>query len=269
MKKRFGVLAAVCWLWTGGALGAPAPRAKKVAVLEIEAKVGIDQARCDVFAEFLQKEMRSRGIDVVGKSEIQAVLGVDQMKDKVSCDTDSCLAAISGALGVDEIVHGVIAKMGSDLLITLKRTSHVEARVIQQATRKLPAGSDDDLLGTIDPLVDELFGAKNAGAYFTPQRITAISLTGVGIASLVTGGIFEIVAGIENAHANDAKYLGRQVAAQNVPANQTRAVAFAATGAAVAAVGAVWWILTPQPAAAMVLPVSDAKSLGVVFSSQF
>src|SRR3954469_24747603 len=89
-------------------LSAASPR--KVAVMGIQIKGGVERGEADMFGEFLQNELRTRGQSVIGKSDIEALLGLERMKDAVGCTDTSCLAEIGGALGVDEMVTGAVAK---------------------------------------------------------------------------------------------------------------------------------------------------------------
>src|SRR5688572_6686088 len=67
-----------------------APR--RVAVVEIAARGGVSVDEAEMFSEFLQRELRGRGHQVVGRREVEAVLGLEKMKDALGCDTAACMA---------------------------------------------------------------------------------------------------------------------------------------------------------------------------------
>ncbi len=149
--------------------------------MDIEAKVGIDQAKVDIFAELLQDTLRnSFGYKVIGRSDITSMLGLEAQKDMVGCEDDSCLAEIGGALGVDELVSGSLAKLGSYLVVSLKRIDPNNAKVIGQSTRKLKGDSDDNLIEAVAPMAAELYpeaAAANAHSTSTDSA-TAVSKSG-------------------------------------------------------------------------------------------
>src|SRR6267378_1631361 len=53
-----------------------------------------------------------RGARVVGLDEITAALSLEKQKAMLGCNQESCLAEISGALGVRYIVHGRLDRFG-------------------------------------------------------------------------------------------------------------------------------------------------------------
>ncbi len=140
--------------------GAATEGARKVAVLRIEPKAGFDADRAELFNEFLQNELRGAGHTVIGRSDIEALVGLEKLKDALACDTTSCMAEIGGALGVDEIITGAIGKLDPYLLITLKRLSPKEGRVLKQATEKLADAGDRQLVDSIPRLVAQLYDLK-------------------------------------------------------------------------------------------------------------
>lgn len=129
-------------------------------MLEIVPKAGFDRDRAELFNEFLQSELRKRGHSVVGRNDIEALLGLEKLKDALACEATSCFAEIGGALGVDEIITGAIGRLDPYLLITLKRLSPKEGRVLKQATEKLSDAGDRQLVDSIGPLVAQLYGGS-------------------------------------------------------------------------------------------------------------
>src|SRR4051794_21781177 len=93
----------------------------KIAVLNIETRAGFDKSRADVFTEFLLNELRARGFTVIGRSDIEAIVGFEQTRQTLGCSSSACLAEIGGALGVDEIMTGQLAKLEPFVTATLKR----------------------------------------------------------------------------------------------------------------------------------------------------
>jgi hypothetical protein len=138
------------------------PAKLSIAVLDMSAKVGIDKGRAEVFAELVQEFLRNElKLKVIGRSDIEAMLGLEKMKDMIACQENSfCMAEIGGALGVDELLVGSLAKMGSYLVVSLKRVSPQKAKVIAQVARKLKRATDDDLIEAVGPMMRELYPAE-------------------------------------------------------------------------------------------------------------
>ena len=90
-----------------------------------------------MFAEFLQSDLRNRGLEVIGESDIFAILGFERTRAVLSCAESTCLSEIGGALGVNDLVHGTIGKMGEYLAISIKRTDRAKARVLGQVAIKI------------------------------------------------------------------------------------------------------------------------------------
>lgn len=75
-------------------------------------------ALVDYFAEQLAK---GGGIQVSTPSDIRAVLGNERQKALLGCSDDSsCLAELTSALGAEYLVIGSVAKVGAEMVATLK-----------------------------------------------------------------------------------------------------------------------------------------------------
>ena len=95
----------------------------RVAVLEIQTKTGFDKEVRDIFVDFLQSALRDRGFKVIGKSDIEAMIGLDRMQSALGCQSNVCFAEIGGALGADELVVGSLAKLDNSLSSSSRSTS--------------------------------------------------------------------------------------------------------------------------------------------------
>ena len=55
----------------------------------------------------LAKSVANLGYEVLAPSDIQAMIGLERMKDLVGCENDSsCLTELGGALGADLLIGG-------------------------------------------------------------------------------------------------------------------------------------------------------------------
>jgi hypothetical protein len=103
---------------------------------------------------------------VVGKSDIETLIGFEKLKDAVACGSTSCYAEIGGALGVDEIVTGTVGKLPPYLMLTLKRIDSRRNQVVRQIAHKLvESEGDSEVVDAIPGAIAELFdlpGAKRS-----------------------------------------------------------------------------------------------------------
>src|SRR2546421_11369337 len=91
-----------------------------IAVLPIKAKGKADKAVIEVLDDLLLSALQSQGgVRVIGKSDIDAMLGFEKTKDAVGCTEVACAAEIAGALGVDTVVSPTVGTLGSKYILTL------------------------------------------------------------------------------------------------------------------------------------------------------
>ena len=132
----------------------------RIAVMELAAKSGIQQAQLDVLSDMLATEIRDMGTyDVVTRSDIQSMLGLERAKELVGCDDAGCLAEIGGALGVKYLVTGNVAVFGNVFAVNLKIIDIQKARVKNSIFEKVPGG-EAALLDAIPHAVRKLLAAK-------------------------------------------------------------------------------------------------------------
>ena len=72
-----------------------------LAALDIKASHGVPPELAQLMGEILLSELKSSGQfgSVLGSSDMQAMLDLEQQKTVLGCDEDSCLAQLGGALG--------------------------------------------------------------------------------------------------------------------------------------------------------------------------
>ncbi len=99
----------------------------------------VDPARAQLINDFFADKLREAGqgtVTVLTQSEVSAVLGLERQKQLLGCSDDSasCLLEISGALGVDGIVMGNLAKFGGAYAITLKIVKASDGAIVSSAS---------------------------------------------------------------------------------------------------------------------------------------
>lgn len=84
--------------------------------------VNVSDKEAVFFNEYFAEKLSARGgLKITTASEVQAVLGLERQKQLLGCEEDtSCLIEIAGALGVDGIVLGSVARFGDSYGVNLK-----------------------------------------------------------------------------------------------------------------------------------------------------
>lgn len=61
----------------------------------------------------------SPSLKVIAAGDLEALVGLERMKDAMGCDNTTCAAEMTGALGVDSIIFGSVNRLGSKYLLSL------------------------------------------------------------------------------------------------------------------------------------------------------
>jgi TolB-like protein len=128
----------------------------KIAVLNLTA-TGVEPTLTDNLSEVLINEVSALGrYQVIGKSDISAMLGFEAQKQLLSCEQDACVAEIGGALGVEKVVVGNVGKLDDVYLLNLKLIDMTSAQVQARASEEVE-GKSKELIAAIHRAVDKLF----------------------------------------------------------------------------------------------------------------
>jgi hypothetical protein len=156
MTLRTSVLTA---LTLAALLGAarPARAGEKLAVLVIGTSEKDAELADNVTEVIIARVAQAQKIEVAGKEEFRARLGVESEKRAQDCLADSsCLGRAAVSLGVRRIVTGNVGARGKQYLFNLNlndvQTGRVEARVF-----RLVEGGVEDLIRALQEANDELF----------------------------------------------------------------------------------------------------------------
>ncbi len=85
--------------------------------------------------------------DVLGPADLNALLGVEQMKDALGCSDVACAAEIGGALGAPYLVAGQLGKLGKQAVLSLRLMDTQAPAVLERASAR--GGTDADALATM------------------------------------------------------------------------------------------------------------------------
>lgn len=160
-----------------------APR--KVGVLPVEPGAGVDKNIAAALTEATAGALAKTGVEVVTQAQLKALLDHEAQKQLAGCSDDACMAQLGEALGVDALVTGSLARVGTSWLVGL-RSVEVKSGTSRLADRRLKGGSLDDVLDVLPALVAELqAGAPAASAPpawgASPAAPPAASPAGVGV----------------------------------------------------------------------------------------
>lgn len=135
----------------------------RIAVFNIEAKVGIDQKVADVLSDILLAKVRAMpGCVAIGMNDIEKMLTYEQEKQRAGCAEDSCMVEIAGALGVDKMITGSIAKLGTSSVFTLKLMNVRKASTEAQYTNVIGGATEEDFLKEVGTALNTLFPEATA-----------------------------------------------------------------------------------------------------------
>jgi len=259
---------------------AAAPKPKMV-VLDLVAERGIEDAVVRLLNELLLTEFaKSRQYEILGGSDVRAILDVESQKAVMGCDDATCLAEIGGALGADFLAASNIGRIGDYYLLNVKILDVRSARVVKRWSEQVeglenklmaavrttvaavgeeePGGSEDNktsetivALSVPTETETEAVAESEASSLHTPGLLP-ITLWAAGGAAIITGVIFGVKAKSHFDNASNPDFDGG--AHELEPGRTAQVVAnvsYGVGGAALAA-GVLTWLLLGDDEAATV-----------------
>ena len=148
----------------------------------------------DLILGDLQKDAR---LDVVGKSDIATLLGVEAKKEALGCDEGSCLTELAGAVGAPLVARASVGRLGSQTVVALSILDAEKAHELARPTRSV--STDDELPDALADLVTEAL-ATMRGEKYTPKRpagerapfeLTVLANAGVAYDTATSGTLFQ------------------------------------------------------------------------------
>lgn len=82
--------------------------------------VNVTSQEGGLYAELLSARFAELGVRVVSARDIQTLLGLERQRALLGCNETSCIAELAGALGVDDVLVGDLARVDGGWLVTLK-----------------------------------------------------------------------------------------------------------------------------------------------------
>lgn len=112
----------------------------------------------DLILSAVQRQV-NKGTSVVGKSDIDAQLGLDKLKNTLGCADTSCMAEIAGALGADTLLAPTLGTLGAKHLLTLVLIRTKGSLVLARHTETLGKNEEEFDAG-IKRATAKLFAAE-------------------------------------------------------------------------------------------------------------
>jgi hypothetical protein len=139
---------------------------ERLAVLDLEAKYGIDKGLAEALSGIVRDRIHSYGeFQVMSKEDIQAVASREQLKQALGCDDGSsqCLVEFGRMIGTRFMVAGDISKIGTTYTVSLRMMdTQGEGAGVTNRVRESCKCNDDALIGTVEDLAAKLLGKPSS-----------------------------------------------------------------------------------------------------------
>lgn len=137
-----------------------AERGDKIAVMELRKDVAIPDGTLRTLNELLLNEFHQQGkLEVVGASDIKSMLAHEETRRMfATCDDNSCLAEIGGALGVQLLAAASLGAVGEQYVFNIKILDVSRAKVLSRAS-ELMDRDDSELIAGIRRAVGKVLAA--------------------------------------------------------------------------------------------------------------
>ena len=116
-----------------------------IAVLDVRVGAGVDPALGPYLAQVLAQEVEARthGAPLVS-ADVTAMLGFERNKRMLGCGDEDmqCLAEITGALGVQQVLASSLAIAGGKYLVSLSLLDARRARPLKRTAETAPLDND-------------------------------------------------------------------------------------------------------------------------------
>jgi hypothetical protein len=182
----------------------------RIAVYQLELQDVALAVGVVVSDSLLQEVRKLQGVNAIGMTEIRDMLSHEAAMQLAGCSEsgESCMAELAGALGVDELLTGKLAKAGDASVITLRRLDHKRGEVTKVFDQRLKIGSGSEFLAVVGPAVEDLYKdfalrngatrgvAKEVGLRLDPPpipRVATIAIAAVSVATAIAAGILGVM----------------------------------------------------------------------------
>ncbi|MFH0783394.1 MAG: hypothetical protein V2B20_15780 [Pseudomonadota bacterium] len=148
-----------------GATTVGKPAKEKLAVLDLEAKYGVEKNFAEGLSVIIRDEIHSFGdYEVMSREDLQAVASQEQLKQAIGCDEGGqCLIDFGRAIGTRFMVVGSVSKYGATYTISLRMldTKGETAGVVNRENMSCKC-AEDDLIVTSQTVAAKLMGKESS-----------------------------------------------------------------------------------------------------------
>jgi len=118
----------------------------------------LDEKTGEFFVDALGQQLLKQGAQVISQKEIAAVVGLERQKQIMGCGEDpgSCLAELAGALGVDGILTGSVARTSAGFAFNLKVVASSSGKTLAAESTRVK--SDEALLDWFEQVAPKVVG---------------------------------------------------------------------------------------------------------------
>jgi len=141
-----------------------------IVVLPFTVAKGVDEKSGELLNEVFLVELSSKvpkPIKVVGASDVQALLGLEQQKQLIDCDDTACLVEIGNALGASHLMVPSLGKFGGKFIITSKFLNVIDATVLHRKILYV-AATEEALLEGVRQITVDLTESQGWGVAADP-----------------------------------------------------------------------------------------------------
>ncbi len=205
-------LRVMAWLGLVAPLAANAADKPELAVLALRVDTDMPSGTDRTLNEILLAEFHRQGrFEVLGSSDVAAMLEVDSQKMLLGCDEESCVAEIGGALGVSLVAVPSVGAVGDRYVINLKLFDVADVQVLSRVTEYVPRDQSkliQGIRGAVAQLLSTMGTGEPAPVAETaaPGFMDVAPWVGLGltVAAAGTGGAFGGLAYKDDQAARDA-----------------------------------------------------------------
>ncbi|MCA1826926.1 MAG: hypothetical protein ABR567_15605 [Myxococcales bacterium] len=229
----------------------------KIAVLDARTGPGVDPALGPYLAQVLAKEVESRtGAAPLLSADVTAMLGFERNKRMLGCSEEDseCLAEITGALGVAQVLASSVAISSGRYLVSISLLDSRHARPLKRTAESAPV-DHDALVLVVRRSAWQIFGGPEPAAIAPaeprssgPSRRTLALVAGGGALLLAGTGAIVGANALSQARDNSPTALSRAHLAD----------ALFGTALVLAGTGAYLWFSNPTPVSVAVVPAGAA-----------
>ena len=106
--------------------------AQDIAVLDLEAVHGVKPSMAEVLSDILLSRLTDsrRFKSIVAGEDLRDMISLEEQKQAIGCDDESCMTALGGALGVPLMAVPSIGRIGDQFILNFKVINVDDAKVL-------------------------------------------------------------------------------------------------------------------------------------------